>query len=302
MEIKKIAAIDIGSNAVRLLINTIYIKEDKITFNKTSLVRVPIRLGRDVFVDNKISGYNINRLIDTMKSFRLLMNVHEVDDYIACATSAMREANNGKEVVAMVEEQADIDIEIIDGEKEGKIIFNTELKDYLQKTKNYLYVDVGGGSTELTILINGKAKVSKSFKLGAVRFLNKPIEGAFKEETKSWLKEHTKGLKLELIGSGGNINFIFKRSGLQEGKPMSLNYLIEQHALISSIPYEDRLDKFNMKPDRADVIVPALNIYTSVMKWSKSTKIYVPKTGLADGMIQYLFYKTNKKKNEFTSI
>jgi len=296
--IKKYAAIDIGSNAVRLLISTITEPEDKDpTFKKTSLVRVPIRLGEDVFVNGKISAFNIMRMRDTMKAFNLLMKSHQIERYKACATSAMRDAKNGQELAKLVKKESDIDIEIIDGEHEAAIIAATDLHTLIQDDKTYLYVDVGGGSTEFTLYAEGKTIASKSFKLGTVRILNDMIEPNIWEDVEAWIKKETKNYtKISLIGSGGNINNIFKSSGKKMGKPLSYFYLSSYYQLLNSLTYEERISQLNLNTDRADVIIPATKIYLSAMKWSRARKVYVPKIGLSDGIIKSLYNDEKAKE------
>lgn len=296
--IKKYAAIDIGSNAVRLLISTITEPEDKDpTFKKTSLVRVPIRLGEDVFVNGKISAFNMMRMRDTMKAFNLLMKSHQIERYKACATSAMRDAKNGQELAKLVKEESDIDIEIIDGEHEAAIIAATDLHTLIQDDKTYLYVDVGGGSTEFTLYAEGKTIASKSFKLGTVRILNDMIEPNIWEDVETWIKKETKNYtKISLIGSGGNINNIFKSSGKKMGKPLSYFYLSSYYQLLNSLTYEERISQLNLNTDRADVIIPATKIYLSAMKWSRARKVYVPKIGLSDGIIKSLYNDEKAKE------
>lgn len=296
--IKKYAAIDIGSNAVRLLISTITEPEDKDpTFKKTSLVRVPIRLGEDVFVNGKISAFNMMRMRDTMKAFNLLMKSHQIERYKACATSAMRDAKNGQELAKLVKEESGIDIEIIDGEHEAAIIAATDLHTLIQDDKTYLYVDVGGGSTEFTLYAEGKTIASKSFKLGTVRILNDMIEPNIWEDVETWIKKETKNYtKISLIGSGGNINNIFKSSGKKMGKPLSYFYLSSYYQLLNSLTYEERISQLNLNTDRADVIIPATKIYLSAMKWSRARKVYVPKIGLSDGIIKSLYNDEKAKE------
>lgn len=298
MNILTYAAIDIGSNAVRLLINTIYETKETVTFNKTSLVRVPIRLGQDVFTDKKISKKTMVRLNDAMTAYSLLMKVYNVDEYRAFATSAMREASNSKDVINYIKDKSGIKIDIISGEEEAKIIFSSELKNFLYSDNYYLFVDVGGGSTEISLLNKGKVHHSQSFPIGTVRLLDKKVdENYLTNVIKPWVIKITKGKSVDLIGSGGNINFVFKNSGKKEGKFLSASYIHHQYELYKGISYEERIEKFNMKPDRADVIVPALLIYNSVMKFAHSTRIHVPKIGAADGMINlmYNFYKKKLK-------
>lgn len=292
INIKKYAAIDIGSNAMRLLVANIIEEKGKETqFSKSSLVRVPIRLGQDAFTVGEISEENIERMIDAMKAFKLLMKVHKVEKYMACATSAMREAYNGKEVVELIRKKADIRIEIIDGKKEAAIIASTDLHYLLKTEKTYLYVDVGGGSTEFSLFSNGKMIVSKSFKVGTVRVINGMVSDIVWHEIEKWIKAHTAEYDLvTLIGSGGNINKVFKMSGKLQEKPLSYMYLHTQYALLNRLSYEQRVSELGLNPDRADVIVPALQVYLNAMKWSGARNIYVPKIGLSDGIIKALYY------------
>lgn len=291
---KKYAAIDIGSNAVRLLISTITEQEGKEPiFKKTSLVRVPIRLGADVFMTKLISEENKIRLKDTMEAFKLLMKSHKIEKYKACATSAMREADNGEEVAKLILEKTGVEINIIDGTDEAAMIAATDLNVLIQSDKTYLYVDVGGGSTEFTLYSKGKTIVSKSFKLGTVRLLENMVKDQVWQETEAWIKEVTKEYsKINLIGSGGNINNIFKSSGKSEGKPLSFLYLSSYYQLLNSFTYEERITELNLNEDRADVIIPAIKIYLSAMKWTRARRIYVPKIGLSDGIIKSLYQET----------
>lgn len=303
LKVKKYAAIDIGSNAVRLLIaNVIEEKGKEVRFKKSSLVRVPIRLGADVFTEQQISEYNIKRLCDTMQAFGLLMKTHEVLQYKACATSAMREALNSKEVVSKIKQASDIEIEVIDGNEEAKIIAATDINSYIDVSKDYLYVDVGGGSTEFTIFHNGEKLKSKSFKVGTVRLLNNIVEDATWKKLKEWIKTNTAEFdKVEVIGSGGNINKIFKMSGKSIGKPLTYFYLTSFFKRIKAMSFEERVTELDLNLDRADVIIHATKIYLSAMKWSKSKHIYVPKIGLSDGIIKSLYLeKIEGKKLETT--
>jgi exopolyphosphatase/guanosine-5'-triphosphate,3'-diphosphate pyrophosphatase len=288
---KKYAAIDIGSNAVRLLISTITEQAGKEPiFKKTSLVRVPIRLGADVFMTKLISEENKIRLKDTMEAFKLLMKSHKIEKYKACATSAMREADNGEEVAKLILEKTGVEINIIDGTDEAAMIAATDLNVLIQSDKTYLYVDVGGGSTEFTLYSQGKTIVSRSFKLGTVRLLENMVKDELWQETEAWIKKVTKDYsKINLIGSGGNINNIFKSSGKSEGKPLSFLYLSSYYQLLNSFTYEERITELNLNEDRADVIIPAIKIYLSAMKWTRARRIYVPKIGLSDGIIRSLY-------------
>jgi exopolyphosphatase/guanosine-5'-triphosphate,3'-diphosphate pyrophosphatase len=294
LSLKKYAAIDIGSNAVRLLISNIIEQEGQPTlFKKSSLVRVPIRLGTDVFLTNKISDENTERLIDTMKAFKLLMKSHRVVKYKACATSAMRESANGKEVVDLVLKESGIQIDVIAGEEEAAIIAATDLNKFIDSSKTYLYVDVGGGSTEFTVIHEGKSVTSKSFKIGTVRLLNNMVPDESWLELEEWIKANARPYeKIDVIGSGGNINKIFKVSGKMVGKPLSYFYLTSYFNTLQSYSYEERITVLDLNQDRADVIIPAMRIYLSSMKWSGAKNIYVPKIGLSDGIIKSIYYDT----------
>lgn len=294
LEIKKYGAIDIGSNAIRLLVSNIIVSEGKEPqFKKSALVRVPIRLGADAFVSGIISEQNTKRMIDAMEAFKLLMKVHNVERYKACATSAMREAKNGVEIAEKIFKETGVQIDIIGGKEEAAIISSTDLSQLIEGNNSYLYVDVGGGSTEFTIFSEGKILTSKSFKMGTVRLLSnkKAVNKEIFSNVEKWIKKNTLGLKnLSLIGSGGNINKLFKMSGRLEGKPISFIYLNAQYQFLKQMSYQDRISELSLNPDRADVIVPATKIYISAMKWSGATKIYVPKIGLSDGIIKSLYY------------
>lgn len=292
LKIKKYAAIDIGSNAMRLLISNIVEQEGKETqFSKSSLVRVPIRLGQDAFTVGAISDENIDRMCDAMQAFRLLMKVHKVERYKAFATSAMREAYNGKEVTEIIKEKAGIDIEIIDGKQEAAIIASTDLHLLLKSEMTYLFVDVGGGSTEFTLFSNSKMIASRSFKAGTVRLLNNMVHEVVWDEIEKWIKTHTQDFdEITLIGSGGNINKLFKMSGKQQDKPLSYIYVNSQYAFLNSLSYEQRITELGLNSDRADVILHATRIYLNAMKWSGARNIYVPKIGLADGIVKAMYY------------
>ena len=294
LNIKKYAAIDIGSNAVRLLISNIIEQKGKPTqFKKSSLVRVPIRLGSEVFINHLISKENEQRMVDTMTAFKLLMKSHKVTNYKACATSAMREAENGIEVAKRIESLSKIKIDIIDGEEEAAIIAATDLQSYIDNSKTYLYVDVGGGSTEFSIIDQGNTITSKSFKIGTVRLLNDMVQNETWIELESWIKNNTKDYdKIDLIGSGGNINKIFKISGKKQSSPLTYFYLTSFYNKMQSYSYEERITELDLNQDRADVIIPATRIYLSAMKWSGAKDIYVPKIGLSDGIIKSIYFNT----------
>ncbi|MBP6041243.1 MAG: rod shape-determining protein [Flavobacterium sp.] len=292
LNIKKYAAIDIGSNAMRLLIANIVEQDDKETqFNKSSLVRVPIRLGQDAFTVGAISEENIDRMCDAMKAFHLLMKVHKVEHYKAFATSAMREAYNGKEVTDIIKKKTGIKIEIIDGKKEAAIIASSDLHSLIKTEKTYLFVDVGGGSTEFTLFSDGKMIVSRSFKAGTVRLLNNMVHDVVWEEIEKWIRTNTEEYdEVTLIGSGGNINKLFKMSAKSQDKPLSYIYMNSQYAFLNSLTYEQRISELGLNSDRADVIIPATRIYLNAMKWSGARNIYVPKIGLADGIVKAMYF------------
>ncbi len=294
ISIKKYAAIDIGSNAMRLLITNIVEQEGKETqFNKSALIRVPIRLGQDAFTVGEITSENIDRMVDAMEAFRLLMKVYKVDKYKACATSAMREAYNGKEVADIIKEKSKIEIAIIDGKQEAAIIASSDLHNFIVTDKTYLYVDVGGGSTEFSLFSDGKMVASKSFKNGTVRLLNDMVNEVVWQEIEKWITTNCEPFEeITLIGSGGNINKLFKLSGKQQDKPLSFLYLNSQYQYLSSLTYEQRIAELGLNTDRADVIIPATRIYLNAMKWSGARQIYVPKIGLSDGIVKAMYYGT----------
>lgn len=290
IHIKKFAAIDIGSNAMRLLITNIIEEKNKTQFNKSHLIRVPIRLGQDAFTIGKISEESIKRMIKAMRAFRLLMDVYGVEKYSACATSAMREALNGSEIVSLIQSQCDIHIEIIDGKKEALIITNSDLHTIIKNEGNYLYVDVGGGSTEFTLFSKGKQIASKSFKNGTVRLLNGMVTENVWTEIQNWIKSTIANYpNIQMIGSGGNINKLFKMSGKPQGEPLTVTYLNQQLHLLTAMSYEQRITDLGLNIDRADVIIPAIQIYVNAMKWSGAKHIYVPKIGLSDGIVKAMY-------------
>ncbi|MDA8572802.1 exopolyphosphatase [Flavobacteriaceae bacterium] len=293
INLKKYAAIDIGSNAVRLFIADIIEHDGPTQFKKSKLVRVPIRLGADSFLNQEISKTNIKRLIDAMKAFRLLMNVNGVTVYKACATSSMREASNAAIVVQKVLDQANIQIDIIDGQTEAKIIAATDLNEILDAKKVYLYIDVGGGSTEFSIFEGSKKILSKSFKIGTVRLINDKVSNGTWDALKIWIKTHTKPYKaLTLLGSGGNINKLFKMSNKKPLSVLNLSYLEHKLEEFSELSYEERILELGLKLDRADVILPAAHLFLKAMKWSNAKALLVPKIGLSDGIVKSIYAKT----------
>ena len=290
MKIKKYAAIDIGSNAVRILVTNVVSYKKKTVFLKNALVRVPIRLGQDAFTNGKISDKNIKRMIKSMKAFKLLMEVHEVKDYLAFATSALREAKNGSYLVEKVLKKSGIKIEIIDGKKEAKIISNTNVFDTINKEKTFLYVDIGGGSTEFSVLINGKRNQSKSFKIGTVRMLNSKVEQVTLDEAESWVRRHTlMHERIYLLGTGGNINKLHKIANINDDGPLSYLTLNTLYNQLDALTYEERIVDLGLNPDRSDVILLAAKLFIKILNWSGAKDIYVPKVGLSDGMIRELY-------------
>jgi exopolyphosphatase/guanosine-5'-triphosphate,3'-diphosphate pyrophosphatase len=286
------AAIDIGSNAVRLLIADITDNRDTISFKKTTLIRVPVRLGDDAFLHKTISDKKAADLLKTMQAFRNLMDVYKVSAYMACATSAMREAANGPEVVARIKEEAGIDLEIIHGEKEARIIYASHDLINIDKGKNYLYIDVGGGSTELSLFSSGDLIASQSFNLGTIRILDNQDKEETWNEMRDFIREHTRSLKnLAAIGSGGNINKLYRLSKEKDDAPMSYNKLKELYQYLNSFSLKDRINVLGLNQDRADVIIPACEIFLTVLKSAGIKHIYVPTIGMVDGIIQTLIEK-----------
>lgn len=291
MKVKKYAAIDVGSNAIRLLImNIIERKGEEPIFTKNAIIRAPIRLGSDSFVVGEISYKKKKRMIDSIKAFQLLMKVHNVDRYLAYATSALREANNGLQVTAEIRKKTGVKIEIIDGHREAEIIASTDLYKVVKPDQNYLFVDVGGGSTELTVYSQGQIVLSKSFKIGTVRLLKKMVDKSVWNSCKRWIIKHTSGYEqMSVLGSGGTINSLFKLSGNSAGEPLSYDFIKEKYKTFQSMSPKQMMVDFSFNADRADVIEQATRIYLMGMRHSNSTQIHVPKVGLADGMVKLLY-------------
>ena len=287
----RLAAIDIGSNAARLLISEVTTDINGLAkFNKIDLIRVPLRLGFDVFEKGEISEHRIDMIMQTMKAYKHLLNVYEVKHLKACATSAMRDAKNGSEIIKKIKKETDIDIDIISGSDEASFIYENHVAENLDKEHSYLYIDVGGGSTELTFFSNNKLVFKDSYNIGTIRLLKNKVNEDAWDEMKNSLKEKTKGhKKVTAIGSGGNINKIFSLSKIKESKPLSLELLRDYYKELSNVSLIDRINIYKLKEDRADVIVPALQIYINTMRWAGSDEIYVPRIGLADGLIQHLY-------------
>jgi len=281
-------AIDIGSNAVRLLIAEVNTENHPATFKKEALIRVPLRLGDDSFIHHHISDAKFENMVKTMQAFRNLMDVYRVTDYMACATSAMRDADNGKAIVKACK-KVGVDIQIIDGSEEAKIIYNSHLQDNMDKEKVYLYIDVGGGSTEISLFADAKLVASKSFNLGTIRILDNQDSPSTWEEMRGWVKENAKNYKsIYGIGTGGNINKLSRISNEKEDKPMSYAKLKSIYRYLSSYSLKDRIHVLGLKQDRADVIIPAAEIFLTIMKVGKLKNIVAPRVGLVDGIIQTL--------------
>ena len=294
---RKIAAIDIGSNAVRMLICYVISSGDEYVFQKNSYLRLPIRLGEDSFKNGVISNEKIILLTNAILSFKYIMKVHGVKDYKIYATSALRESRNSKEVISIVKKNTDLKIELITGLKEAKTISKGNSLEKIEFNKTFLYVDVGGGSTEFSILRKDKEKISRSFKIGTVRLLNNLVDDSMLMDVKNWLKSNIDNDdKIKLFATGGNINKIQSMTGSKSGKPISYLSIKDLSNTLKEFNYQDRMMKFDLNPDRADVIIPALKIFTTTMEFVKANKIFVPKVGLVDGMINEIFYENNGSK------
>lgn len=286
------AAIDIGSNAIRLLIADIIENNGNVSFRKNTLVRVPLRLGDDAFLQQFISERKATDLVKSMNAFRNLMDVYKVSDYMAFATSAMREARNGPDIVRTIKEAADIDLEIITGQKEAKIIYSNHSEQNIDKAKTYLYIDVGGGSTELSLFSDSKLLASRSFNIGTIRILDNQDKEETWTEMREFVREHTRMFKtVNGIGTGGNINKLYKLSEEKNGAPLSFIKVKSLYNYLNSFSLKDRINVLGINQDRADVIIPACEIYISIMKWANIKNIYVPSVGLVDGIIQILIEK-----------
>jgi exopolyphosphatase/guanosine-5'-triphosphate,3'-diphosphate pyrophosphatase len=296
----RLAAIDIGSNAARLLITDV-ITGPKSTpeFIKVALIRVPLRLGFDVFEKGEISPAKTEKMIKTIRSYKYLLDVYEVKHLKACATSAMRDAVNGDMIIKKISEETGIDITIITGQEEASLIYENHIAENMTDQESYLYIDVGGGSTELTFFSDGKLIFKDSFNIGTIRLLKGQVSESLWDEMKNFIKTKTKGYHhVTAIGSGGNINKIFSLSKRKEGKPLSLESLREYYKEFNTLSVGQRMSLYKLREDRADVIVPALLIYINVMRWSDTEEIFVPKIGLADGLIHTLYEEVRLKEVE----
>ncbi len=291
---RKIAAIDIGSNAVRMLICYVISSGDKYVFQKNSYLRLPIRLGEDSFKNGIVSNDKIILLTNAILSFKYIMKVHGVKEYKIYATSALRESKNSKEVISIVKKNTGLNIDLITGLKEAKIISKGNFQEIIEYNKTFLYVDVGGGSTEFSILRKGNDKISRSFKIGTVRLLNNLVDDSMLMDIKNWLKSNLNNDdKIKLFATGGNINKIQSMTGSKSGKPISYLSIKDLSNTLIKFNYKERMMEFNLSPDRADVIIPALKIFITTMEFVKANKIFVPKVGLVDGMINEIFHENN---------
>jgi exopolyphosphatase / guanosine-5'-triphosphate,3'-diphosphate pyrophosphatase len=294
----RLAAIDIGSNAARLLITEVIQDNGKPQFNKLNLVRVPLRLGFDVFERNEISREKEEMVVSAMKAYKHLLDVYDVKYFKACATAAMRDAKNAAAIIQRVKHETGIEIEVITGDLEATLIYENHIAENMATDHSYLYIDVGGGSTELTFFADGKLKFKKSFNIGTIRLLKGQVEESLWEQMKEFIRTGIRGHDNDVIaiGSGGNINKIFSLSKRKDGKPLPLDLLKDYHRELSSFSVEDRIRLYKLKEDRADVIVPALSIYINVMRWANAQEIYVPKIGLADGLVQHLYEEVKMRE------
>jgi len=297
----RLAAIDIGSNAARLLISDVRESNDepKPVFNKLNLIRVPLRLGFDVFENRTISPQKEEMIINTLKSYKYLLRVYDVNHYKACATSAMRDATNSADIIRQVKEETGIVIEILSGDEEALVIYENHIAENLDKDHAYLYIDVGGGSTELTLFSNNQIVFKQSFDIGTIRLLKNQVEEGHWMKLKDFVREKTKIPKdIVAIGTGGNINKVFSISKKKDGKPLNLELLKDYCREFGSFNVADRMRIYNLREDRADVIVPALQIFINVMRWANVDEIFVPKIGLVDGLIQHLYQDLRLREME----
>ncbi len=297
----KFAAIDIGSNAVRLLFSGVFEEAHSAAFRKMSLIRMPIRLGDDAFTQKRISDSKVSQLVKTMIGFKHLIEAFQPLDFMACATSAMREAGNGRDICQRILEEADIKVDIIDGKREAQFIFENKSADMFGGNDAYLYVDIGGGSTEITLFSQGRIITSGSFNIGTIRLLEGLVSKAYWKKMRLWLKNCSAPFtSMAAIGSGGNINKVFRLANCKNGKPLSNNKMMKVRRFLKHFTVEQRIRELALRPDRADVIIPALDIYLKIMKWAGIRKIYVPQVGLADGMIRVLYDRYKASRSEIT--
>jgi exopolyphosphatase/guanosine-5'-triphosphate,3'-diphosphate pyrophosphatase len=300
MNVYQFAAIDIGSNAVRLLVSNVFEDGAKVTYKKQSLIRVPIRLGADAFLKQHLPDDKVKDFVDTMHAFKHLLNVYRPQKVRALATSAFREADNGIEVVDQVYNATGIKIEIVSGKEEAEVVYANGLRDNMDSYKTYLYMDVGGGSTELTLFNNHEAVTSRSFNVGSIRMLLRMVPDADWDDMRAWVKDLQSSIDKEIaiIGSGGNINKYCKLLMKEYGEAVSYDELYNLYKRLKGMTSDERIQELYLNPDRADVIVPAGKIFTSIMRWSKANSAFIPKIGVSDGVIKML-YKEYKLENAF---
>ena len=297
----RLAAIDIGSNAARLLISEACTNDQgKTQFQKLNLVRVPLRLGFDVFENRQISPEKEEKIIKTISSYKMLSDIYDVRGMKACATSAMRDAGNGEKILNRVKQETGVEIEIISGDAEATYIYENHIAENMDKDHSYLYIDVGGGSTELTFFADGAMQFKRSFNIGTLRILKKQVDEFMWDEMRDFIRRETRGHERDMvaIGSGGNINKVFSLSKRKEGKPLQLELLKDYFRELGSFSLDERMRIYKLREDRADVIVPALSIYVNVMRWANIEEIYVPKIGLVDGLIQHLYREINHEHSQ----
>lgn len=299
MNTLQFAAIDIGSNAVRLLIKSVVPGDPSDSFTKVLMVRVPLRLGQEAFVSGKISDDKAKKLVRLMKAFKQLIKIYDITDYRACATAAMREAKNSKELVREIRKETDIKIDVINGQEEASIIYESHFADALNKDLNYIYVDVGGGSTEISLLVGGELLESKSYDIGTVRLLNNKVKSEEFDKLNMGMSELKELYKInDIIGSGGNIIKLNSLAKVRKNTKLSLQNLELLNDTLKQYSVDERITNYKMKPDRADVITHAADIYINVAKGVGASHIIVPTIGLADGIIHILYIKW-KAKNKF---
>lgn len=286
------AAIDIGSNAVRLLIKSVRAGDPPSRMTKKLMLRLPVRLGEDAFRRGKISRENRKRLIQAVKAFRLLLGIYEVTDYRACATSAMRDASNGRKIAGKIREKTGIDIEVIGGVEEARIVYDSHIGDLLDKTGDYIYVDVGGGSTEISLICDGALQSSRSYDIGTVRSLSGKVKRSDRERLAEDLEELTRLYPgLQIIGSGGNINKLYRLTAKEEpgGNRLPVPKLREIYRSLKDMNLEQRMERFGLNRDRADVIVPAAEIFLEIAERTEAAEIFVPMIGIIDGITHSLY-------------
>jgi exopolyphosphatase/guanosine-5'-triphosphate,3'-diphosphate pyrophosphatase len=294
-ETMKLAAIDIGSNAIRFQVSTVLERGPSPLFKKLEYVRFPLRLGHDVFTTGRISDGSVEKFKKLMKAFKLLVELYEVEDHMFCATSAMRESENGQALADVIQDELGITINIIDGIREAELI-NRAINSYLTE-KTYLHIDVGGGSTELNLFTNGKKIKTRSFKIGSVRILEHHDSPLMWQDMEKWVKENVKKEygKVTAVGTGGNISKIFELARTKPGTVLSLKKVKNIRDMVFGYSIEERIYKLQMNPDRADVIIPATDIYTKVMEWAHASSIMVPEVGLKDGIMLYLYERNTRQ-------